>query len=108
MKRQIIVSNSDALTNDDYINFIEQCYKSWSVCPTTNLKLIIEYRDNFDLQILWNTQYEYIWGVSSDMSVSDIKKFVTNNLEMQCKNYIIATIRNKKVEDYKIIKRVAH
>ena len=108
MIRQIIVSNPDILTNDDYINFIKQCYKSWGVSSVKNVTLIIEYRDNFDLQILWNTQYECIWGVSSDVPISDVKELANDYLKMHCANYIIATICNEAVIDYKIIKRVAH
>lgn len=108
MKRDILVQDNDCLTRENYIDFIEQCYEAWAQCPVTNVTLIIEYRDNFDLPILWNTQDEYIWGVSSEMTVSKIKKFVNSCLHMHCANYIIATICNKTVIDYKIIKRVAH
>ena len=105
MKRKILVSNRNSLTNDDYIDFINQCHKSWEVMPVPNVDLIIEYIDDFKLNTLLNTQNEYIWGWLPKKTDDEMKKFAEENLGMH--RYIIARIRNNKVEDYQII-RVAH
>lgn len=102
MKRKILVSNCNSLTNDDYIDFINQCYKSWAVTPISNVDLIIEYIDDFELNTLLNTQNEYIWGCLPERNDDEMKKFAEEDLGIH--RYIIAHIRDNEVEGYKIVR----
>ena len=102
MKRQILASNSNSLTNDDYISFIKQCHKSWAIFPAPNVDLIIEYTDDFKLNTLLNTQNEYIWGCLPERNDDEMKKFVEEDLGIH--RYIIAHIRDNEVEGYKIVR----
>ena len=109
MKRHIEICRIQKLTMNDYKKFIEECYKFWSVLPVSNVDLIIEYIEDFNQSAILNTENEYIISCPNyDSSLEKICNFAETGIDLHCNQYIIARIRDKKVKEYYLIKRVAH
>ena len=103
MKRNILIYGCEKLTTDDYINFIEQCYKYWQNLPVKDVDLIIEYQDDFEMPTLCNTSDNWIWGMYDiGGSIDDIAHYAET--ELQCKHYILARIRDSIIRDFGVIK----
>ena len=109
MKRHIEICSNQKLTKNDYKKFIEECFNAWAVAPVVNVDLIIEYIEDANKSTILNTEKEYIYGCFiDDSSLEKLCNFAETEIELHCEQYIIARIRDKKVKEYYLIKRVAH
>ena len=109
MKRHIEICRCSKLTMNDYKKFIEECYEFWAIYPVSNVDLIIEYIEDINQSAILNTENEYIMSCpNDDSSLEEICNFAETEIDLHCNQYIIARIRDKKVKEYYLIKRVAH
>ena len=101
MKRYITVQGNKQFTTENYEDFVYQCYNTWQIFPVSNVDLIIEYKveiQETDRRILINTEDMWIYGVSDLLlTLDEMCDYAIVNLNLNCKNYIVAKIRNKKI-----------
>jgi len=96
MKRNIIVCGCEQLTTDDYLQFIQKCYKAWEIFPVKDVDLIVEYQSGFKSPMLINTETELLYSMElCGMGNDYICQFAETQLG--CINYIVANIRNGNI-----------